>query len=254
MEFVLIAVAIVVVALIIGASLLVGRGKKTTRLDDDALGGTTLTRPRPPQPTAPPVEQPDAVVPDAAAEPVAPPTELPPAEPEPGLTFETPPPSAGRHGAAALAAGPLAVLARPRPAHRPGPREADRGRLGGGRGDAPGRRRRGRRHHPDRGAAAHPVAGAGHRVGHRSARAAGPRAGRRPRAGPRPHPGHRPARTGTPASSSSSASTGPARPPPSARSRASSSATAAASCSAPPTPSARRPPTSSRRGASGSAS
>jgi fused signal recognition particle receptor len=95
MEFVLIAVAILVVALIVGAALLVSRGKKTTRLDEDALGGTTLTRPRPPQPTAPqpapPVEQPDAVVPEAAPE-----IELPPAEPEPGLVFETPPPSAGR--------------------------------------------------------------------------------------------------------------------------------------------------------------
>ena len=121
MEFVLIAVAIVVVALIIGASLLVSRGKKTTRLDDDALGGTTLTRPRPPQPTAPPVEQPDAVVPDAAAEPVSPPTQLPPAEPEPGLTFETPPPSAGRmarlrsrlaRSQSSLGRGLLTVLAR----------------------------------------------------------------------------------------------------------------------------------------------
>jgi fused signal recognition particle receptor len=121
MEYVLIAVAIVVVALIIGASLLVSRGKKTTRLDDDALGGTTLTRPRPPQPTAPPVEQPDAVVPDAAAEPVSPPTQLPPAEPEPGLTFETPPPSAGRmarlrsrlaRSQSSLGRGLLTVLAR----------------------------------------------------------------------------------------------------------------------------------------------
>ena len=60
MEFVLIAVAILVVALIVGAALLVSRGKKTTRLDEDALGGTTLTRPRPPQPTAPETTAPPA--------------------------------------------------------------------------------------------------------------------------------------------------------------------------------------------------
>ena len=116
MEFVLIAIAILVVALILGVSLLVSRGKKTTRLDDDALGGTTLTRPRPPQQTAPPVEQPDAVVPDAAPD-----VELPPAEPEPGLTFETPPPSAGRmarlrsrlaRSQSSLGRGLLTVLAR----------------------------------------------------------------------------------------------------------------------------------------------
>jgi fused signal recognition particle receptor len=121
MEFVLIAIAILVVALIAGASLLVSRGKKTTRLDDDALGGTTLTRPRPPEASAPPVEQPDAVVPDLAPEPVTPPIQLPPAEPEPGLTFETPPPSAGRmarlrsrlaRSQSSLGRGLLTVLAR----------------------------------------------------------------------------------------------------------------------------------------------
>jgi fused signal recognition particle receptor len=96
MEFVLIAVAILVVALIAGAALLVGRGRRTTRLDDDAVGGTTLTRPRPPQPTALPVDQPDAVAPEAPPSVELPPAELPPAEPELGLTFETPPPSAGR--------------------------------------------------------------------------------------------------------------------------------------------------------------
>jgi fused signal recognition particle receptor len=48
MEYVLIAVAILVVALITGISLLVGRGRQTTRLDSDAAAGTTLTRPRPP--------------------------------------------------------------------------------------------------------------------------------------------------------------------------------------------------------------
>jgi fused signal recognition particle receptor len=124
MEFVLIAIAILVVALIAGISLLVGRGRKTARLDDAAAAGTTLTRPRPPQPappapatpTAPPVEQPDAVVPDAP-----PSVELPPAEPEPGLTFETPPPSAGRlvrlrsrlaRSQSSLGRGLLTVLAR----------------------------------------------------------------------------------------------------------------------------------------------
>ena len=81
--------------------------------------------------------------------PPVPAVELPPAEPEPGLVFETPPPSAGPAGPAALAAGPLAVLPRPRPAHRPRPREAHRGRLGGGRGD-PARRRRRRRPRPPR--------------------------------------------------------------------------------------------------------
>ncbi|WP_116453126.1 signal recognition particle-docking protein FtsY [Blastococcus litoris] len=117
MEFVLIAIAILVVALIAGVGLLVGRGRRTTRLDDDAAAGTTLTRPRPPQPSpaAPPVDQPDAVQPEA------PPVELPPAEPEPGLVFETPPPSAGRlvrlrsrlaRSQSSLGRGLLTVLAR----------------------------------------------------------------------------------------------------------------------------------------------
>ncbi|RBY86311.1 signal recognition particle-docking protein FtsY [Blastococcus sp. TF02A-30] len=118
MEFVLIAIAILVVALVAGVGLLVGRGRRTTRLDDDAAVGTTLTRPRPPQDTAPAptVEQPDAVVPDAP-----PAVELPPAEPEPGLVFETPPPSAGRlvrlrsrlaRSQSSLGRGLLTVLAR----------------------------------------------------------------------------------------------------------------------------------------------
>src|SRR4051794_2588767 len=119
MEFVLIALAILVVALITGISLLVGRGRRTTRLDDDAAAGTTLTRPRPVEPRAepaPPVDQPDVVQPET------PPTvELPPAEPEPGLTFETPPPSAGRlvrlrsrlaRSQSSLGRGLLTVLAR----------------------------------------------------------------------------------------------------------------------------------------------
>jgi fused signal recognition particle receptor len=127
MEYVLIAIAILVVALIAGVGLLVNRGRRTTRLDHDAAGGTTLTRPRPPAPPAPPaepqpraptplVEQPDAVVPEA------PPTvQLPPAEPEPGLVFETPPPSTGRlvrlrsrlaRSQSSLGRGLLTVLAR----------------------------------------------------------------------------------------------------------------------------------------------
>jgi fused signal recognition particle receptor len=116
MEYVLIAIAILVVALIAGVGLLVGKGRRTTRLDDDAAAGTTLTRPRPPQPTAPPVEQPDAVQPEAP-----PSVELPPAEAEPGLVFETPPPSAGRlirlrsrlaRSQSSLGRGLLTVLAR----------------------------------------------------------------------------------------------------------------------------------------------
>src|SRR3712207_7411999 len=46
MEFVLIAIAILLVGLVLGVSLLVGRGRRTTRLDDDATAGTTLTRDR----------------------------------------------------------------------------------------------------------------------------------------------------------------------------------------------------------------
>jgi fused signal recognition particle receptor len=116
MEYVLIAIAILVVALIAGVGLLVGKGRRTTRLDDDAAAGTTLTRPRPLQPTAPPVEQPDAVQPEAP-----PSVELPPAEAEPGLVFETPPPSAGRlirlrsrlaRSQSSLGRGLLTVLAR----------------------------------------------------------------------------------------------------------------------------------------------
>jgi fused signal recognition particle receptor len=130
MEFVLIAIAIVVVALLAGVGLLVGRGRRTTRLDDDAAAGTTLTRPRPPgtaEPTAPPErprpapapgeqQQPDTVQPETA-----PPVELPPAGAEPGLLIETPPPSAGRlvrlrsrlaRSQSSLGRGLLTVLAR----------------------------------------------------------------------------------------------------------------------------------------------
>ncbi|TYP86017.1 signal recognition particle-docking protein FtsY [Blastococcus xanthinilyticus] len=131
MEFVLIALAILVVALILGVSLLVGRGRKTTRLDDDAASGTTLTRPRPPAPPVqqprptgatasglglPPVDQTDAGVPEAP-----PAVDLPPARPEPGLVFDTPLPSAGRlvrlrsrlaRSQSSLGRGLLTVLAR----------------------------------------------------------------------------------------------------------------------------------------------
>jgi fused signal recognition particle receptor len=127
MEFVLIALAILVVALITGISLLVGRGRRTTRLDADAAAGTTLTRPRPPatdtQPPAPTAPSgPTTVEPESLAEaPPAVPVELPPAEPEPGLVFETPPPSAGRlvrlrsrlaRSQSSLGRGLLTVLAR----------------------------------------------------------------------------------------------------------------------------------------------
>ncbi|SMO82955.1 fused signal recognition particle receptor [Geodermatophilus aquaeductus] len=130
MEFVLIAIAIVLVALVAGVSLLVGRGRRTTRLDDDAVSGTTLTRPRPP--AAPPeTDRPagatasgQGLAPVEPVSPEAPPAvELPPAEPEPGLAFETPPPSAGRlvrlrsrlaRSQSSLGRGLLTVLARER--------------------------------------------------------------------------------------------------------------------------------------------
>ena len=115
MEYVLIAVAVVVLALIVGVSLLVGRGRRTTRLDADAAAGTTLTRPPiAPDPTS------GATAADLV-EPAAPPVELPAAEPEPGLVFDTPPPSAGRlvrlrsrlaRSQSSLGRGLLTVLAR----------------------------------------------------------------------------------------------------------------------------------------------
>ena len=120
MEFVLIALAILVVALIAGIGLLVNAGRRTTRLDDDAATGTTLTRPRPPAP----VEEPRPTGSTASGlglPPEAPEVELPPAEPEPGLVFETPPPSAGRlvrlrsrlaRSQSSLGRGLLTVLAR----------------------------------------------------------------------------------------------------------------------------------------------
>src|SRR5688500_9860104 len=120
MEFVLIAIVILVVALIAGAGLLVGRGRRTARLDDDAVAGTTLTRPRPPTP----VEEeapPSGSTASGLGLPPVPEIELPPAEAEPGLVFETPPPSAGRlvrlrsrlaRSQSSLGRGLLTVLAR----------------------------------------------------------------------------------------------------------------------------------------------
>ncbi|MBM7805498.1 fused signal recognition particle receptor [Geodermatophilus bullaregiensis] len=133
MEFVLIAIAIVLVALVAGVGLLVGRGRRTTRLDDDAAAGTTLTRPRPP--AAPPAEPPPPggatasglglapADPDAVSPEAPPSVELPPAVPEPDLVFETPLPSAGRlvrlrsrlaRSQSSLGRGLLTVLARER--------------------------------------------------------------------------------------------------------------------------------------------
>jgi fused signal recognition particle receptor len=131
MEYVLIAIAILVVALLAGVSLLVARGRRTTRLDEDAATGTTLTRPRPPEAREPsgattsglavPPEVADQVQPDTVQPEPAPDVELPPAEPEPAAAFETPPPSAGRlvrlrsrlaRSQSSLGRGLLTVLAR----------------------------------------------------------------------------------------------------------------------------------------------
>ena len=120
MEFVLISIAILVIALLAGISLLVSKGRRTTRLDDDAVAGTTLTRPRPPEPATEEQPPPGATA-SGLAEPAAPDIELPPAEAEPGLVFETPPPSAGRlvrlrsrlaRSQSSLGRGLLTVLAR----------------------------------------------------------------------------------------------------------------------------------------------
>jgi fused signal recognition particle receptor len=123
MEFVLIAIGILVVALLLGIGLLTSRGRRTTRLDDDAAAGTTLTRPRPPAPTeeAGPTGATASGLglPPETVE--APEVELPPAEPEPGFLLETPPPSAGRlvrlrsrlaRSQSSLGRGLLTVLAR----------------------------------------------------------------------------------------------------------------------------------------------
>jgi fused signal recognition particle receptor len=120
MEFVLIAIAILVVALISGIGLLVSKGRRTTRLDDDAAAGTTLTRPRPSAPEEEPRPT-GATASGLGLPPEAPEVELPRAEPEPGLVFETPPPSAGRlirlrsrlaRSQSSLGRGLLTVLAR----------------------------------------------------------------------------------------------------------------------------------------------
>jgi fused signal recognition particle receptor len=125
MEYVLIALAILVVALVTGVSLLVGRGRRTVRLDSDAAG-TTLTRPRPPtapDPTSGATAADLYTGPPAPAAPPEAPVELPPAEAEPGLVFETPPPSAGRlvrlrsrlaRSQSSLGRGLLTVLGRER--------------------------------------------------------------------------------------------------------------------------------------------
>jgi fused signal recognition particle receptor len=119
------------VALVAGVGLLVGRGRRTTRLDDDAVSGTTLTRPRPPSaPAAPPEDRPAGATASgqglAPVEPVAPgtpPVDLPPAVAAPDVVFETPPPSAGRlvrlrsrlaRSQSSLGRGLLTVLARER--------------------------------------------------------------------------------------------------------------------------------------------
>ncbi|MPQ97281.1 signal recognition particle-docking protein FtsY [Modestobacter sp. I12A-02628] len=131
MEFVLIAIAILVLALLVGIGLLVGAGRKTTRLDDDAAAGTTLTRPRPPQPPATGTDEPAAGAGTALLPPPsqgatrvpAPPVDLPPAVADPEVLFETPPPSAGRlvrmrsrlaRSQSSLGRGLLTVLARER--------------------------------------------------------------------------------------------------------------------------------------------
>jgi fused signal recognition particle receptor len=113
MEFVLIALAILVVALITGVSLLVGRGRRTLRLDDDAAAGTTLTRPPiAPDPTS------GATAADLYTGPPAP---AAPAEAEPEAPVELPP--AGRlvrlrsrlaRSQSSLGRGLLTVLARER--------------------------------------------------------------------------------------------------------------------------------------------
>ena len=125
MEFVLIAIAILVVALVAGVGLLVGRGRRTTRLDADAAAGTTLTRPRPPQqgtePSGATAVDPATLTPAPAASAPDTTVDLPPAQPEPGLVFDTPPPSAGRlvrlrsrlaRSQSSLGRGLLTVLAR----------------------------------------------------------------------------------------------------------------------------------------------
>ena len=98
--------------------------------------GTTLTRPRPPEPPGRGRRRRRSSQPDAVAPEAPPDGRAAAGRARAGAGLRDPAAVGRPAGAAALAAGPLAVLPRPRPAHRPGPREADRGRLGGGRGDA----------------------------------------------------------------------------------------------------------------------
>jgi len=125
MRYAYIGIAIVVIALIVGTALLVGRGRRTTRLDSDAAAGTTLTRPpNAPDPTSGATAADLYTGPPApAGTATAPPVDLAPAEPEPDLLFETPPPSAGRlirlrsrlaRSQSSLGRGLLTVLARER--------------------------------------------------------------------------------------------------------------------------------------------
>ena len=125
MRYAYIGIAIVVIALIVGTALLVGRGRRTTRLDSDAAAGTTLTRPpNAPDPTSGATAADLYTGPPApAGAATAPPVDLAPAEPEPDLLFETPPPSAGRlirlrsrlaRSQSSLGRGLLTVLARER--------------------------------------------------------------------------------------------------------------------------------------------
>ena len=136
MEFVLIAIAIVVVALIATVGLLVGRGRRLTRLDEDAAprhdadppapaAGAAVGRhrlgawgrPRTPDRRPPRSRRAPPGGRAAAGE-----------SPEPGGDLRDPAALGRPAGAAALSAGPLAVLAGPRAAHRCSTRERlDRG-------------------------------------------------------------------------------------------------------------------------------
>ena len=182
-----------------------------------------------------------------------PPVELPPAEPEPGLVFETPPPSAGRlvrlrsrlaRSQSSLGRGLLTVLAREKLTEDDW-EEVEETLLAADVGVAATTQIVERLRTQSMVLAT--------ASGTRAARAAG-RASSPPSSGPTWTARWAPTgTTGGPASSWSSASTAPARRRRSARSPGCSSATARASSSVPPTPSAPRPPISWRPGASGSA-